>query len=420
MESESGFLSVFRLFVGIRLIFSALVLVVEQYINNARILRIQASPWPSIIEAALLLGYLSWPWLRIKLGKAYLPIALLVATVGPILENFFAVDLHITDEVTQVRAFAGQWEVVILLLVPLILVSWKYRTWVIGAYCLGTAALDGILTLTLTDVSGINLWPVMSVVFFRTVMYLFIGYVINRLSAEQREQNALLLQANRQLANSAKTLEQLTISRERNRLARELHDTLAHSLSALAVQLEAIRSLWDADPKTARSMLDHSLAMTRDGLNEARRSIQSLRTAPLEDLGLALAIRNLAASQAERGGFSLNLDVPEQVPELDPDVEHSLYRIAEEALRNTTRHSGADLVTVKMDCDERRIDLSISDNGRGFRDGPDITEDHFGLRGMRERAESIGARLAIDSQPDKGTTVRVSMEVKRDTGVNLR
>ncbi len=409
---NSTLLSVFRLFVGIRLLFSLLSYLLPRFfINRPPALNLALF---GIADAGLLLIFLSWRWLQERLGKAYIPLALGIATVGPMIENFLAVDLRIATEANQFRAIAGQWQLAILLLIPLILVSWRYRFKTVVEYCLSLVVLDSILMLLIHFSGGPPYWVMMGISAFRTLFFLLVGYVINRLGTEQKQQNEQLEEANRQLAHHAMTLEQLATSRERNRLARELHDTLAHSLSAVAVELQAVDALWDTNPQNARQMLKQSLQMTRSGLKEARGAIQSLRLAPLEDMGLSIALGNLANSMAERGAFSLKVQIPNEIPDLSPEVEHSIYRISEEALRNIVQHAQAKNVEIWLEIEDHHLNFQVQDDGRGFKDTPGNQDNHFGIRGMRERAESIGAKLEILSQPGKGTTVRLGAEMNHD------
>ncbi len=415
-STDQGLISILRLFVGIRLFVSALALAAFTWFG-ARTEYGQTFPWFSLGESLVLLGFLSWGWLGHKLRGFYLPIALGIATIGPIVENFVNIRPQISNEVTQQRAFTGQWQVVILLVVPIILIAWRYSFRKLAIYLAFLTLLDGALGFIVTDHLGLRPWPYVTILIFRTLVYLLVGYVVGWLANEQRQQNARLTQANRQLSAAASTLEQLTISRERNRLARELHDTLAHSLSAVTIQLEAVDALWKSDPEKAHAMLERSLSMTRAGLNEARGAIQSLRSVPVIDLGLSLAMRNLAASEAERGGYTVDVQVPEDLPRLSPDVEHGLYRILEEALRNTTRHAGASRVAVGLKQYDHHVEMAIRDDGCGFDNTSIVEADHYGLRGIRERAEAMGALLKIDSQPGHGTTVHLDLETKDDPGI---
>ena len=363
------------------------------------------------------------PWLQKELGKFYLPIALGIATIAPFVENFLTFNINRFDEVVQIGLLNGQWQLFIFLLVPLILVSWQYSFRIVIAYCIALALFDAISIGLLQFTTGGIAFRTISLSLFRTFAFILVGYIIGKLVTEQRQQNNRLNQANRQLTSYTNTLEQLAISRERNRLAREFHDTLAHTLSAVAVQLEAVSALWDSDASKSRAMLVRSLAETRQGLTETRRAIQSLRATPLEDLGLNLAIRNLARSMTERYNIAFDVNIPDDLPELRPEKEHALYRIVEEALRNTVQHAHADNVLISMEKKDSRIAMIIKDNGQGFNsinhESDNSSDNHFGLRGMREYAESIQAELKIDSQSSQGTTITVSLEANDGTGFDM-
>jgi signal transduction histidine kinase len=261
--------------------------------------------------------------------------------------------------------------------------------------------------------------PLLGILFVQVVAFILVGYMIANLVKVQREQRQSLTEANIRLAQHASTLEQLTISRERNRLARELHDTLAHSLSAVAVQLEAIDTLLDTSSGEVKSLLEQSLATTRNGLTETRRALQALRASPLEDLGLALAIRNLAESVASQSGLRLSLDVPERVENLSPELEQGIYRVAQEALENVALHAQAKMVNVQLCQNNNHLELTISDNGRGFDPENIDLLNQFGIQGMRERTEMLGGRLKLESRPKYGTTIQLIWGGNHDTRTDL-
>jgi len=400
-------LKIFRLFTGARLVLLLLAWFSRLIWPEPRILRY---PLLGIIETIFLLGYLSWPWLRGRLGRMYLPLALVVASAGPIVEQALTVGLRLVNGVSPNSAIADLWQLFLVLFVPLILLSWQYNFKSVLVFCTGSAIFDLALYLPLATRGGIRYLNVFGLVFLRNLLFSLVGYVVVRLMTAQRTQREALAQANARLARYATTLEQLTISRERNRLARELHDTLAHTLSAVAVQLEATSALWDNDPAAARTMLERSLIATREGLDGTRRAIRALRAAPLEDLGLALAVRNLAESVAARAGLELDLQIPEQISGLGPAVEQTVYRIAGEALFNVAQHAGARHLTVQLDKVGGRLILTIADDGRGFDLAGPPPEGRYGLKGMRERAEVVGGKLEIESRPGEGTTVRLEVE----------
>jgi signal transduction histidine kinase len=157
----------------------------------------------------------------------------------------------------------------------------------------------------------------------------------------------------------------LAVTQERNRLARELHDTLAHSLSAVAVQIEAAQALSEVDAAAGHKMLEQALQTTRGGLTDARRSLHALRSSPLEDLGLALALRDLAESVAARAGLKLDLQISPNLENLRPEIEQCLYRVAQEALTNVARHARAGSVRVALAGENGQVRLAVSDDGCG-------------------------------------------------------
>jgi signal transduction histidine kinase len=249
----------------------------------------------------------------------------------------------------------------------------------------------------------------------RTIAFLVLGYVITWLMKAQRLQRQTLSEANQKLVRHAATLEHLTISRERVRISRELHDTLAHTLSALAVQIEAVLTVWESIPEKAQQMLEQMHATMLSGLDETRRSLSELRSSPLEDMGLALSVCTLAEDFATRYSLSLQLDIPDNIDDLPPEVELTFYRIAQEALENVGRHASARKLTLKVTQNTKGLTLIVADDGLGFdMDSPsEDGEYQFGLDGMYERAELIGGDLTVDSHPGKGTTIKLVWENER-------
>lgn len=400
---EPGVLPVFRLFVGLRLLAAWWGVVIWLLNPEARG---QNLPFVTLTLTALLILYLVWGGLERALGRAYLPLALLAASFGSIFMYAATVSFRLFTGQPDYVLREDAWVLIVVLLIPLLLVSWQYRLRAVLAFSVGTALFDVGASLLLAQIGGPPVEDILTLVVVRTLLFVLIGSIIAGLMSNQRRQRDELAAANQQLARYASTLEQLTISRERNRLARELHDTLAHSLSASAVQLEATRRVWDVEPGRAQTLLDQSLATVRNGLSEARRAIRDLRAAPLEDLGLALALRVLAESTAERGGLACDIRLPEQIT-LAPEVEQSLYRIAHEALENVARHAtGATCICLWVNQQKGELTLEVRDDGAGFDPGAAV-DGHYGLIGMQERATMIGGDLAIESEVGKGTVIRL-------------
>ena len=256
-------------------------------------------------------------------------------------------------------------------------------------------------------------------VFIRTSAFILIGYLVVKMMTTQRRLRQELAQTNTRLAQYAGTLDQLATSRERNRLARELHDVVAHSLSGAAVELEAVKVLWDSEPVRAQAMLDQSLKTIRSGLTETRRALQSLRATPLEDMGLALAVRHLAESISSRAGIQVDLDIGDELGDYAPDAEQCVYRVAEEALANAAEHARAHCISIRLAQNSRQLCLVVADDGQGF-DPQQVDRSHsYGLRGMQERAEMAGGYFTVQSQPGGGTTISLTIERDHGAGSHL-
>jgi signal transduction histidine kinase len=239
----------------------------------------------------------------------------------------------------------------------------------------------------------------------RLTLYGIAGYIVMRITSAARQQRNDLARRNRQLAQYVTMMEQLTVARERNRLARELHDTLAHTLSAVSIQLKALDVLMDHDVPKARKVLGEAHDLTQKGLQEARRSLQALRARPIDELGLGLALAELAQRASERAGLALTMDIPTQIDGLTPDHEQQIYRITEEALNNVVRHANARALSVRW---AQKI-LTIADDGCGFAVANATDSGHYGLTGMKERAHLIDAALTITAAPGEGT--KVTLEI---------
>jgi signal transduction histidine kinase len=398
---EPGILQLFRIFVALEILLLLLRMGLEAAFRAD--FPLVRPAWPGLTFLALQLGYLSWPRLERALGRLYLPIALLASIGLTIASAAAGLRLRLDAGIRAEELVRGSWILIVVLLVPLIIVAWQYGwPWVLW-FCALTVGTELALTLPLAG-RGFSQTTLVVIALVRCIFFLPVGYAVARLARAQREQRAALAEANARLARYAATLEELAVSRERGRLAHELHDTLAHGLSSVAVQLEAMRALWRSQPEAARGMLSEALQTTRNALGEARRAIGALRASPLQDLGLADAVRALARSEAARGGLVLDLEV-DSFEEQDGDVEHAVYRIAAEALANVLRHAQARGVNVKL----QRGRLLVADDGRGFDAAAPLDEGRFGLYGMRERARMIGAALDIESVPGKGTTVRLTL-----------
>lgn len=402
---EPGLFSVFRLFTGLRLIF-AVIFALGEWANPEQPVRILG-----LLEPLVLMLVLTAPISQAKYGNLLLPVALVVAGVGPLLVQAEGLTVyHHRNTPVETLLSLLIWSTMIVLLLPVVIIGWQYSFRHVVVFAVGITVLNVLVVGMAVGFAALESPLVLGSLLTRMVMFMVIGWLIVRLMTAQREQRHALTDANLNLSHHAATLEQLTLTRERNRLARELHDTLAHTLSAVAVQLEAVDALWNSRPEQARERLRKTIELTRSGLTETRRVLQDLRATPLEDLGLALAIRSLAQSTALRCGAELDLSIGDHLGSVSPDVEQSIYRIAQETLANIADHADASHLTVKLDRVDSQLILMISDDGKGFNFNESISARHLGIRGMRERAELIGGTLELKSQPGQGTMVTLSVE----------
>jgi signal transduction histidine kinase/ligand-binding sensor domain-containing protein len=205
---------------------------------------------------------------------------------------------------------------------------------------------------------------------------------------------------------------------ERARLAREIHDTLAQGFVGIASQLDAVSMAMpqqdDAPWATVRQYLDLARKMARHSLTEARRAVMDLRASVLEGRDLATALNSGAQMWTAGSGVEVEVDVSGERKTLPHDMEQHLLRIAQEAVTNTLKHSGASKIWVKLHMEAKKLFLRVADNGRGF-EHPDAfssQDGHFGLLGMRERAERLGGEMHLASHPGEGTEVEVTVPLK--------
>ena len=195
---------------------------------------------------------------------------------------------------------------------------------------------------------------------------------------------------------------------ERNRLAREIHDTLAQQLTGIVLELEAADTLLDRGSERGRVSVEKARELARSALQEARRSVWNLRPAPLSATGLVAAIGHEVEAWEERTGIPARFKaraVPHH-PSLTPASEVALLRIGQEALSNAARHGRPEHVEVELRAQRQELVLSVRDDGVGFDPAASTPrEDCYGLEGMAERARNAGGTLTVVSSPGHGTTV---------------
>jgi signal transduction histidine kinase len=423
---QPGLLPVFRFFawlqIGIGTLYIGLIFAMTETMSLLAVV--------PLLSALVLRAALSTERLEHLLRQRYLPFMLFYATghviglfglgwqlmvTAPLLNRLVSVNITLPFGIEAAQVNNGDLIASSALLIVLsnlfflmLLVSWQYDWRGIVGFCCAATLLDLVINVVPVVNQSLLILPNVGIILFRNVIFIQTATVIRRLLYVQGEQRAALVEANAQLTRHAITAEELAISRERNRLARELHDTLAHTLSAATVQLEAAQARWSSDNDKARAAVDKTLVITREGLVETRRALKALRASPLETLGIERALHDLIALMQQRSRAAITLEMSSWLPSLAPEGEQTLYRAVQEALENALRHAHAAHITVTIERTDATLMLHVRDDGVGF--DPTRTDlERFGLRGLRERAHASGGDMQVISTPGQGTIVQMEL-----------
>ena len=236
----------------------------------------------------------------------------------------------------------------------------------------------------------------------------FVLLLVGTVLAEHESQEKLAI-ANHRLRQYALTIENQAILQERNRIAREIHDSVGHYLTAQSIQLENTALFLNTDRAKAAYHLQNARQLGKDALQNVRQSVATLRNHPLKGRSLKIALEQLIEEFKRNSdiaiAFNLNLLTS---PSLE--VTTTLYRIAQEALTNISKHSNATKVHLTLTEQNNHIYLHIKDNGEGFNPAENTTG--FGLQGMRERTEALNGNFELISKPHQGCEIRVEIENK--------
>ncbi|MQM30161.1 MAG: histidine kinase [Candidatus Accumulibacter phosphatis] len=254
-----------------------------------------------------------------------------------------------------------------------------------------------------------------------------LGRALNELLGSlQRERAALqtlnaeldqrVIARTREVERLAEQERYAAVVRERLKIARDLHDTLAHSMMAMLSEVRLLKRLWSSQPAAMAEELVRAEKAAHEGLQEARAAITAMRFNPVRDVGLAAALDDFLGRFAERTGITVDYTSDASSGTFADERAETLFRIAEEALRNVERHAGATRVTVSLGIHPGSggATLAISDNGLGF-DADATYPGHYGLAGLREQATLIGAELTVSSVARQGTTISVALPNGHDT-----
>jgi signal transduction histidine kinase len=221
---------------------------------------------------------------------------------------------------------------------------------------------------------------------------------VERLAAELGE-------ANRRLREYAAQIEELATAKERNRLAREIHDSLGHYLTVVNVQIEASRAVLDSDRQRALEGMRKAQLLTQEGLAEVRRSVAALRASPVESRPLPESLSALV-DESRASGTPTEFILRGSPRTLTPQAALTLYRAAQEALTNVRRHAQASRAEVLLDYrDDASVRLCIRDDGTGG----EKFDEGFGLLGVRERAQLLGGTVNISTSRGEGFSLEIEL-----------
>jgi len=357
----------------------------------------------------LLLGILYCGWLERKIKILFLPITLAIATLGPIFSSASIWPLQTADPLTNI--VFRSWILFPILIVPIVLIAWQYSLGFTLLVVVLTALYDLPFIFLSAGTETQQVLPFIGVPILRSIALGMVGTILSQLIKTQRMQRRRLMEANVILSDHTHTLEQLAVSRERNRLARELHDTLAHTLSSQVLTLEALKLSVNPEDQELTHSLNQLIDNSRHGLDETRRALNDLRARHLEDLGLVSALKNMLQEAASRGNCAASYSISDTLPLLTAKQEQVIYRIAQEALENIIRHANAKSMMLSLQYEKSTLTLKISDDGSGFDQEKIKNKNRLGIKGMRERAADIGGTLSLETKPRYGTTIQVKFGV---------
>ena len=417
MPLEPGLLKIFRVFaLGVSIFFFL-------FYSFPAPMFPTLGPYPRMLSFmglsyGLLFVYLIVPKIQDILKNYYLPLAILASIFIPMGFINWAphAPLDLPDSMSLAIHPINTWTVTILMLFPLVITAWQYSFKIVLIFFAGLGIIDPLIAIFIYEMGTLSLYMAIYASAVRIIAFTAIGFVITELMKNQRRRQQDLATANRKLQEYARQIREFAIIRERNRLAAELHDVLAHTLSGLTVHLEALDAVIPHDQEMLRRELRKAIESSREGLRETRRALHDLRAEPIEEFGLHLAVKHLIDQYARRGGIAIDVQYSSSIPQLSPPVEQNVYRIIQESLENVIRHARAAYCLIHIFCKEEHLKLIIEDDGIGFAPETVDTRSHFGITTIRDRAANLAGTLSVTS-PKKdglpGTRIEITIPLEK-------
>jgi signal transduction histidine kinase len=278
--------------------------------------------------------------------------------------------------------------------------AWSFRLAVVVVVLMNAPV---VLTALARGARGTDLVAPITAAALTTVFSVAFGTWTNRIIDQSRERAELIEQLERTRAELAEVSRRAGTLAERDRLASEIHDTIAQGFTSIVMLVQAAEAVIGDDTERARKQLGLIGRTARDNLAEARALVAGLGPAPLATASLADALARLADRAGEESGLAAEFSVTGTPRLAGTSAEVVLLRVCQEALANVRRHARASSVRVTLSYGDERVRLAVTDDGAGF--DPDEPASGFGLRGMRARVAEIGGELTVRSAPGAGTTV---------------
>jgi signal transduction histidine kinase len=245
--------------------------------------------------------------------------------------------------------------------------------------------------------------------------WIAIGLFIHQISTTSAERAQLILEleaAKQELEAARQRDAELAALRERERLARDLHDNLGHALVTLTVQLEAVQRLSSVDPPRAAALIEEMKSLSRSSMETLRRSLANLRAPGLGELPLTQAVQELVADIAKRTGLRVEIQLADETDRLQPAVAEVVWRVAQEALTNVEKHARAHRAALTVTLEPQLAVVQVTDDGVGLSVDAERQPGHFGLRGLRERVEGLGGTLQLSQTGNRGSQIEARLPVR--------
>lgn len=296
----------------------------------------------------------------------------------------------------------------VLVFLPLVAQSVLLFTgfWLLVANIVSILAF--LLIALIAKVPPQTIWTnILSFMAGQIFVIIFTQAIVDEETARLKVENLAneLMRANNQLRDYAGKVEELTLTKERNRLAREIHDGLGHSLTTINMQIKASRAVMEKNAEKAKEMLDSAQKITRDALEEVRDSIFAIRTSSENSIRLEDQLKQLI-SHSEPSGIRVKFKVIGQARDLSPKIEYTLYRTAQESLSNVLKHSRATRAWVTLDFSlPKTTRLTIRDDGIGA----EQLEEGYGMKGLRERVHLVNGKVAFETSRGRGVSVTIEV-----------